>query len=254
MEPLSQESPYLNQSNPSYLVTPQNLAACPSDDAQIDLYQQDREMSHYPVNGSHEAPYMYPLPGQDVIQNVNLDPAITNQHLVMDQQQSRPQQTKRLLATPSSRRPKYASTSSSKVSPEMNYPQYVPKGSGSLSVHERTMSDHSSSKPLDHIPDEDQVASNIMEQIRRNSNNPQKLEMVIRSIIKTSGPSLPDPKKLRKRSPCNATGRNTLLSEQARFKCANCNKVKKTQCDLKYRSPSHLSGPNLQFHIEQTLS
>ena len=232
MEPLSQESPYLNQSNPSYLVTPQDLAACPSDDAQMNLYPQDREMSHYSVNGSHEAPYMYPMSGQDIIQNLNLDPAITDQHLVMDQQQSRPQQMKRLLATPSSRLPKCTSTSNSKKSPVTNSPEYSPKGSGSLSLHERTMSDHSSSKPLSHIPDEDRVASNIMEQIRR---NPEKLEMVIRSIIKTSGPSLPDSKKPRKRSPGNATGRNSLLSEQARFKCPwpNCNKTKKTQCDLK---------------------
>ena len=253
MEPLSQESPYLNQSNPSYLVTPQDLAACPSDDAQMNLYQQDREMSHYPVNGSHEASYMYPMPGQDIIQNLNLDPAITNQHLVTDQQQSRPQQMKRLLATPSSQRPKCTSISNSKELPVINYPEYSPKGSGSLSVHERRMSDHSSSKPLGHIPDEDQVASNIMEQIRRHSSNEEKLKMVIKSIIKTSGPSLPDPKKPRKRSPGNATGRNTLPSEQARFKCpwANCDKTKKTQCDLKYNSPFHSIRPNLQFHIEQ---
>ena len=256
MEPLSQESPYLNQSNPSYLVTPQDLATCPSDDAQMNLYQQDRELSHYSVNGSHEAPYMYPMPGQDIIQNLNLDPAITNQHLVMDQQQPGPQQMKRLLATPSSRRPKCTSTSNSKGLPEINYSQYSPKGSGSLSMHERIINDHSSSKPLNHIPDEDQVASDIMEQIRRNGSNPEKLKMVIKNIIKTSGPSLPDPKKLRKRSPCNATGRNTLPSEQARFKCPypNCNKTKKTQCDLKYKSPFHLIRPNLQFLIEQRLS
>ena len=247
MEPLSQESPYLNQSNPSYLVTPQDLAPCPSDDTQMNLYQQDREMSHYSVNGSHDAPYMYPMPGQDIIQNHNLDPAITDQHLVMDQQQSGPQQMKRLLATPSSRRPKYTSTFNSKGLPDTNYPQYTPKGSGSLSMHERIMSDHSSSKPLNSIPDEDEVASSIMEQIRRNDSNPEKLKMFIKSIIKTSGSSLPDPKKPRKRSPCNATGRNTLLSEQARFKCPypNCNKRKKTQCDLKYKSPFYSIRPNV---------
>ena len=256
MEPLSQESPYLNQSNPSYLVTPQDQAPCPSDDAQMNLYQQDREMSHYSVNGSHEAPYMYPMPGQDTIQNLNLDPAITDQHFVMDQQQSGPQQMKRLLATPSSRRPKCASTSNSKGLSEVNYPQYSPKGSGSLSVHERIMSDHISSRTFNHMPDDDQVASHIMEQIRTNGSNPEKLKLVIKNIIKTSGPSLPDAKKLRKRSPCNATGRNTLPSEQARFKCpySNCNKTKKTKCDLKYKSPFHLIRLNLQIPIRQRLS
>ena len=246
MEPLSQESPYLNQSNPSYLVTPQHLAARPSDDAQMNLYQQDREMSNYSVNGSHEAPYIYPMSGQDIIQNLNLDPAITNQHLVMDQQQSRPQEVKRLLATPTSRRLKCTSTSDSKGSPVINNPEYSLKGSGSLYVHERTMSDHSSSKLSSHIPDEDQVASNIVEQIRR-SRNPEKLEMVIRSIMKASSPSLPDLKKPRKRSPGNATGRTTLPSEHERFKCPwpDCNKMKKTHCDLKYSSPFYSIRFNL---------
>ena len=227
MEPLSQESPYLNQSNPSYLDTPQDLAACTSDDAQINLYQQDREVSPYSVNGSHEATYMYPMPGQDIIQSLNLDPTMTNQHLVMNQQQSRPQQMKRLLATPSSRRPKGTSTSNSKGSPVIRCPEYSAKGSGSLSIYERTMSDHSSSKLLSHITDEDQVTS-LMEQILKNSSNHEMLEKFIRSI-------LPNSKKPRKRSHVNAPGSNTLSSEQAGFKCpwANCNKTKKTQCDLK---------------------
>ena len=252
MEPLSQESPYLNQSNPSYLDTSRDLAACPSDDAQMNLYQQDREVSHYSVNGSHEAPYMYTMPGQNIIQNLNLDPAITDQPLVMDQQQSRPHQMKRVLATPSSRRPKCTSTSNSKGSPVIDYPEYSPKGPANPSIHERTMSDHSSSKPISHIPDEEQVASNVMEQFRRNPEklemvirNPEKFEMVIRSIIKTSGPSLPDLKRPRKRSPDNAPGRNIQSSERARFKCTweNCNKTKKTQCDLKYNSPFHSIRP-----------
>ena len=250
MEPLSQESPYLNQSNHSYLVAPQDLAACPSDDAQMNLYQQDREVSHYSVNGSHEATYMYSVPGQDVIQSLNLDPAMTNQHLVMNQQQSRPQQGKRLLATPSSRRPKGTSSSHSKGSPVIDYPEYSLKDSGSLSVDERTTSDHSSSKPLSHTSDEDQVASHIMEKFLR---NPDALQMVIRTFIKTNGTSLPDPKKLRKRGPVNVPLRDTLSSEQARFKCpwANCDKTKKTQCDLKYSSPFHSIRPSFQFHIEQ---
>ncbi len=253
MEPLSQESPYLNQSSPSYLVTPQDLAACSSDDAQMNLFQQDREVSPYSVNGSHEATYMYPMPGQDIIQSLNLDPAMTNQHLVMNQQQSRPQQMKRLLATPSSPRPKGTSTSNSKGTPVIKYPEYLTKGSGSLSVDERTMSDHSSSKLSSHIIDEDQVASHIMEQIRKNSGYPEKLKRVIKHIIETSGPSLPDSKKPRKRSQVNGPGRNTLPSEQAKFKCPwpDCNKMKKTQCDLKYNSLLHLVGPNFQFYIEQ---
>lgn len=239
MEPSSQESPYLNPSNPSYLVVPQDLAACPSDDAQMNLYQQEREVSHYSVNGSHEPTYMYPMPaGQDIIQNLNPDPAVTNQHLVMNQQQSRPQQMKRLLATPSSRRPKGTSSPHSKGSPVIDHPEYSPKGSGSLSVDERTMSDHRSSKPLSRTSNEDQVASHIMEQLLQ---NPDALEIVIRSFIKTNGTSLPDPKKPRKRGPVNAPLRDTVSSEQERFKCpwANCHKAKKTQCDLKYSPPFH---------------
>ena len=236
MEPLSQESPDLNPSNRSYLVVPQDLAACPSDDAQMNLYQQDREVSHYSVNGSHEPTYMYPIPGQDIIQNLNLDPAVTNQPLVMNQQQSRPQQMKRLLATPSSRRPKGSSSPHSKGSPVIGHPGYSPKGSGNLSVDERTMSDHSSSKPSSCISNEEQVASRIIEQLLH---NPDALQMVIRSFVKTNGPSSPDPKKPRKRGPVNAPLRDTVSSEQARFKCpwANCHKTKKTQCDLKYSSP-----------------
>lgn len=249
MEPLSQESPYLNQSNPSYLVAPQDLAACPSDDAQMNLYQPDREVSHYSVNGSHEAPYMYSMPGQDIIQNLNLDPAMTSQHLVMNQQQSQPQQMKRLLTNPSSRRPKGTSSSHSKGSPVIGYPEYSPKDSGSLSIDERAMSDHSSSKPLSHASDDDQVASHLMEQLRR---NPDALQMII-SLIKTNGTSLPDPKKPRKRGPVNAPLRDTLSSEQARFKCPwpNCDKTKKTQCDLKYSSPFQSISPSFHFHIEQ---
>ena len=204
----------------------------------MNLYQQDREVSQYSVNGSHEATYMYSMPGQDVIQSLNLDPAMTKQHLVLDQQQSRPQQMKRLLATPSSRRPKGTSSPRSKGSPVIDHPEYSPKGSESLSVNERIMSDHSSSKPLSHTSDEDQVASHIMDKLLR---NPDALQMFIRTFIKTNGTSLPDPKKPRKRGPVNVPLRDTLSSEQARFKCpwANCNKTKKTQCDLKYSSPFH---------------
>ena len=237
MEPLSQESPSLNPSNPSYLVVPQDLAACPSDDAQMNLYQQDRELSHYSVNGSHEPTYMYPMPGQDIIQNLNLDPAVTNQHLIMNQQQSRPQQMKRLLATPSSRRPKGTSSPHSKGSPVPSHSGNSPKDSGSLSVEERTMSDHSGTKPLS-TSNEEQVASRITEQLLH---NPDALQMVIRSFIKTNGTSLPDPKKPRKRGHFNAPLRDTVSSEQARFTCpwADCRKTKKTQCDLKYSSPFH---------------
>ena len=238
MEPLSQESTYLNQSNPSYLVAPQDLAECPSDDAQMNMYQQDREVSHYSVNGSHEATYMYSIPGQDIIQSLNLDPAMTDRHLVMNQQQSRPQQMKRLLATPSSRRPKGTSSPHSKGSPVIDHREYSPKGSGSLSVDERTMSDHSRSKPLSHTSDEDQVATHIMDKLLR---SPDALQMFIKTFIKTNGTSLLDPKKPRKRGPVNAPLRDTLSSDQARFKCPwpDCDKTKKTQCDLKYSSPFH---------------
>ena len=228
----------------------------PRDNAHLTRYQHDLKIPSHSIDGFEGTANGFSHRRRAIIQSPDIDPAMTHPQLVANHQEAILEQTETPLADSSFQHCKDTSVPHSKSLPVNQQAEVAPNNIGSQSNCGKRLSDHNGSKTAGRLADDEKVTSNIMEQNRRtiqDIQNPEKQNLALRAFIKTNELSLPDPKNPPKRGCGSSLGTKSPSSQQGTFRCPhpNCNKMKKTQCDLKYSSLVYLIGTKLRIHPEQ---